>query len=166
MRLLSSGNLRAALFTLLALGSLSLKAAVGPPRDHHGGPRPGAFERSAIAALQSRHFSTRMQIFSQRSALVLAARGDCRLAVRDATQAADFRPLFAQDVRAIGPLTYLYDGHRYDRRPEFALRLNVLEARALGLLGVRRAAPIMVAFASTPGCGAGSFGLADLRVLS
>jgi len=166
MRLSGNASLRVAAFALLAMGSLGLKAAVGPPRDHHGGARPGEVERIAVATLQSRHFSTRLQTFGQRSALIFAGRGDCRLAVRDATQGADFRPLFAQDVRAIGTLTYLYDGRRYAQPPELPLRLQVLEARAYGLLGIRQSAPVLVAFAATPGCGEGDFGLADLRLES
>lgn len=163
MRPSGSASLRVAMFAILALASLGLKAAAGPTRDR-AGTGSGEFERIAADMLQSEHFSTSLRGFRYRTTLVLATRGSCRVAVRDAADSGDLATVFAQDVSAIGPVRYLYRGNRYSRPPQIALRLRQLETEAMGRLGLERSTPAIAAFAASPTCGDGDYGLGDIHL--
>lgn len=164
MRLPGSTRLRVAIFALLALGSLGLKAAVGPPRDGLVDRDPKRFDHAAIATLHAQNFSTSIRTFAHRSDLILAERGDCRIAVRDATSSLAMAAVFAEDTKAIGPVQYFYRGQQYSRPPGLRLRASRLEFEILERLGARSPKPSLSAFAASPGCGAGSFGFDDVRI--
>jgi len=164
MQLRGSTSVRAGLFAVLALGSLGLKATVGPPRDSLADRDPKRFEQTATGILHAQGFSTTLHTYQYRSTLVLAARGDCRVAVRDAKWGAGVAAVFAEDARTIGPVQYLYRGHRYSQPPGLSLRLGRLQYEILDRVGVHSPMPILVAFAGSPSCGDSQFGLADVRI--
>jgi len=159
-----SASLRLGLFALLALGSLGLKAAVGPPRDSLVGRDPRRFDLTILEILRSQDFSTKIRTFAYRSDLILAERGDCRLAVRDAKWGNAVTSIFAQDVQAIGPVRYLYRGNEYSTPPGLAVRLGRLQYETAARLGISSPMPLLVAFAASPACGDSRFRLANLRV--
>jgi hypothetical protein len=164
MHLPGSISFRAGVFAILALGSLGLKAAVGPPRDSMVDRDPRHFEQTVTGILHAQNFSTTMRTFPYRSTLVLAARGDCRIAIRDAKWGTGVTTVFAQDARMIGPVYYLYRGNRYSRPPGLSLRLGRLEFEILDRVGGHLPMHILVAFAASPSCGDSQFGLADVSV--
>jgi hypothetical protein len=166
MRLPVRGNVRIALFALLVLGSLSLKAAAGAPRDRLIESDPRHFERAVTGVLSAQHFVTNLRAYPYRPTLVLAARGNCRLAVRDATFGAALAPTFAEDARSVGPVRYFYRGDSFERPPGMILRFGRLEFEILGRLGFDRPMPVLVALAASPDCGRDRFGLADLHLES
>ena len=106
----------------------------------------------------------RLHTYQYRSTLVLAARGDCRVAVRDAKWGAGVAAVFAEDARTIGPVQYLYRGHRSSQPPGLSLRLGRLQYEILDRVGVHSPMPVLVAFAGSPSCGDSQFGLADVRI--
>jgi hypothetical protein len=159
-----SASARIGLFALLALSSLALKAAAGPPRDGLVGARAGEFERIASSRLQAQHFAIKTKTSLGFSTLLLAERGNCRLAVRDARRGSAFAPLFAQEARSIGRVTYLYRGRQYSAPPELTLRLRRIEAEVLHRLGLDSPIPVLVAFAASPSCGSTDFGMGAIRV--
>ena len=91
-------------FAVLALASLGIKATAGPARDGLADLQPGEFEKTVSATLERQHFSIQVKKFRYRSTLVLASRGSCRLAVRDARVSDGFESIFAQDASGIGPV--------------------------------------------------------------
>jgi hypothetical protein len=151
-------------FGALALSSLGLKAVAGPPRDGFTSATAGAFEQIASANLRAEGFTTRVKRFDYRSALVLAERGRCRVAARNATDGSGLERAFAADVRNVGGVTYLYRGERYARLPELSVRLHRIETEALARIGFRPPTPAVVAFAASPSCGRSDFGLSDVRL--
>jgi hypothetical protein len=151
------------MFAILAVASLGLKAAAGPPRDSLVGRDPGRFNRAVLAILHAQDFSTSVRTFAHRSDLILAQRGDCRIAVRDAKWGNAVTSVFAQDVESIGPVRYLYRGNEYSTPPGLAVRLGRLRYETTARLGISWPMPLLVAFAATPACGDSRFGLADLR---
>jgi len=166
MQLPASASVRIGAFVLLALGSLGLKAAVGPARDRLIDQDPATFEHTVNGILHAQNFSTTKRVFSFRSPLVLAVRGDCRIAVRDAKWGEGMGPVFSEDARAIGPVTYLYRGDRYSRPPGLTLRLGRLEFEILDRLGARPSLHVLTALALSPSCGNADFGLSDVTVPS
>jgi hypothetical protein len=164
MQTRGSANAQFALFTLLALGSLSLKAAAGPPRDRVINSEPQRFERSVQRILSAQQFGTSLRAYPYRSTLVLAQRGECRLAVRDATFGAALAPAFADDARDVGPIRYLYGGKSYEQPPGMIVRWGRLKFEILDRLGLKRPIPVMIALAESPKCGSAQFGLSDLKI--
>jgi hypothetical protein len=160
----ASASVRIGVFAILALGSLALKAIAGPPRDILVDKDPARFEQTVVGILRSQDFSTTRRTYPYRSTLVLAARGDCRIAVRDAKWGSGVAAVFAQDARMIGPVYYLYRGHRYSRPPGLSVRFGRLEYEILERVGMHRPMHLLVAFAASPSCGDSQFGLADVRV--
>jgi hypothetical protein len=158
-----SASLRTGIFALLALGSLGLKAAVGPPRGSLADRDPGRFDQLVLSTLHAQHFSTGVRTFAHRSDLILAERGDCRIAVRDAKWGNAIESVFAEDVEAIGPVRYLYRGNEYSRPPALTVRLGRLQYETRARLGMPSAPPFLIAVAASPACGDSRFGLADLR---
>lgn len=163
MRRHVSNSIRVGVFALLALGSLGLKAAVGPPRDSLVGRDPRQFDLTVLEILHSQNFSMKVRTFAHRSDLIVAERRDCRLAVRDAKWGNAVTSVFAQDVEAIGPVRYLYRSNEYSTPPGLAVRLGRLRYETAARLGISSPMPLLVAFAASPACGDSRFGLADLR---
>lgn len=164
MRLPVSSNIRIFLFASLALGSLGLKAAAGPPRDRSIASDPARFERAVTAILGQQHFTTSIRTYPYRSPLVLAEDGKCRLAIRDATFSSALAPTFAKDAQSIGPVRYFYRGQSYERPPSMIVRLVRLRTEILDRLGIDRSMPVVVALAASPQCGRGQFGLSDVHL--
>lgn len=164
MRRRVSDRLVLAAFGLLAISSLGLKAAAGPPRDGLMDIAAGRFEVIASATLRSQHFSTVEHTFAHRSAMIVAVRGTCRLGVRDARAGVAAVTAFARDATAIGTVRYLYRGRSYDQPPAFAMRIGRIETEVQSRLGLSAQAPMPVALAASPSCGTGDFGLADVNI--
>ena len=71
---------------------------------------------------------------------------------------------FARDASTIGPVRYLYKARTYDAPPGLTIRLGRLETEILGRIGLQKRAHIPVAVATSPGCGAGDYGLSDFSL--
>ena len=160
----ASVSLRGILFVVLVAGSLGLKAAAGPARDNQLNSDPKRFERRAMSILQAQGFATDRRAFPYRSTMILAARGDCRIAARNANWGSAVTEVYAQDARQIGPVSYLYRGNRYPTPPGLRVRLGRLEFEILDRLGVRPNLHVLTALAASPACGGGDFGLSDITV--
>ena len=160
----ASASLRGTLFAVLVLGSLGLKAAAGPARDNQLNSDPKRFERSVTSILQAQGFATDRRAFPYRSTIILAARGKCRIAARNANWGSAVTEVYAQDARQIGPVAYLYRGKRYAVPPGLRVRLGRLEFEILDRLGARPDLHLLTALAASPACGDSDFGLADITV--
>ena len=164
MRRRVSDRVVLAAFVLLAIGSLGLKAAAGPPRDGLMDVPSSEIDRELKSILQAQRFAVQAQPFAHRSTMILATRGSCRLVVRDARDGAAVATAFTRDAAGIGIVRYLYRGGSYDQPPAFAMRLGRIETEAKNRLGVSARAPIPVALAAARACGNGDYGLADVRI--
>lgn len=164
MRRRASDRVVLAALGLLAISSLGLKAAAGPPRDGRMNVSADRFAQQLSSSLQAKDFIVEVRPFAHRSALVLGVRGACRLGVRDARDGAALQTAFSRDATDIGTVRYLYRGRSYAEPPPFAMRLGRIETEILSRFGRAPKAPMPVAFAASPGCGAGDFGLADVRI--
>jgi hypothetical protein len=164
MRRRASDRLILAAVAMLAVTSLGLKAAAGPPRDGLMNVGAERLNMQLAAILRSQHFAIAEQRFRYRSTLILATRGACRLGVRDARDGAAMATAFGGDAAMIGTVRYLYRGRSYDQPPGFAMRLGRIETEALDRLGMSTQAPMPVAIAASPACGSRVFGLEDLRI--
>ena len=96
--------------------------------------------------------------------MIIATRGSCRLGVRDARGGTAIETAFARDAAQIGTVRYQYRGRSYEHVPGFAMRLGRIETEVRSRLGASAPAPMPVAVAASPGCGAGDYGLADIRI--
>ena len=164
MRRSGSDRLVLTAFVLLAVSSLGLKAAAGPPRDGLMDVPSEVLDRQLSAKLRAQHFTTSVQQFGHRSSQVVGTRGSCRVAVRDAREGVAHEVLFAQDAASIGPVRYLFKGKSYEHPPTFAMRIGRLETEAMSRLGMAPREPALIALAASPGCGSGDFGLFDFRI--
>jgi hypothetical protein len=160
----ASDKLVLAAFALLAVSSLALKAAAGPPRDGLMDISTNRFERAVSGILLRQQFALAERTFSHRSTLIVGSRGACQLGVRDARDGAAVATAFATDAGGIGPVRYLYRGHNYDQPPSFAMRLGRIQTEVMSRLGKAPRAPMPVALAVSPACGTSDFGLADVRI--
>jgi hypothetical protein len=151
-------------FALLAVSSLGLKAAAGPPRDGLMDVSGARLDRELASRLKAKNFTVIASQFSHRSSMILGVRGSCRVAARDAREGAAHEILFSRDAKSVGPVRYFYRGRSYGDPPTFAMRFGRLETEAMGRLGMSPREPVPVAFAATPSCGLDDFGLADVRV--
>jgi len=164
MRPHGNDSLVLAALGLLAVTSLGLKAAAGPPHDGLMDIGAGRFETLASKTLERQHFSIARQSFPHRTTLIVATRGTCRLGVRDARAGAAMVTTFARDAAGIGTVRYLYRGQRYEEPPAFAMRLGRIRTEVLSRLGLSPQAPMPVALAASPGCGTADFGFGDVKV--
>jgi hypothetical protein len=164
VRLRGSDRLLLCGFAALAVGSVGLKAAAGPPRDGFTDSRPGELEDELQARLRSQAFATAVRQPPMRSAIILAQRGRCRLSVRDARGGESFKTVYASDARTIGPVRYLYEGQAYPEMPGVAVRWGRLRAELKSRTGLDTSAPVPVALATSSGCGSNDFGLDDVRL--
>jgi hypothetical protein len=159
-----SDKLVLAAFALLAISSLGLKAAAGPPRDGLMDVPSGEIDRELKSILQVQGFTVQAQPLAHRSTMIVATRGSCRLVARDARDGAAVATAFTRDAAEIGSVRYLYRGRSYDQPPAFAMRLGRIETEAKNRLGVSAQAPMPVALAAAPACGNGDYGLGDVRI--
>ena len=160
-----SVSMRAILFVALAVGSLGIKAAAGPTRDSLLNSDSSKFERSALSILRSQGFATSLRSFGDfRSTMVIASRGECRVAARNATWGSAVKEIYGQDASDIGPVSYLYRGHRYGAPPGLRVRLGRLEFEILDRLVTRPPLHVLTALAASPSCGGADFGLADVTL--
>jgi len=164
VRLHGSDRLLLCGFAALAVGSVGLKAAAGPPRDGFTDSRPGQIEDELQDRLRSQSFVTTVRRVPTRTALILAQKGECRLSVRDARGGISFATVFARDARGIGPVRYLYEGRAHPEMPGLAVRWGRFRAELKARLGLGRSAPVPVALATSPGCGRNDFGLDEVRL--
>ena len=151
-------------FALLAISSLGLKAVAGPPRDGLMDVPSDQLVRRLSNSLAAQNFATESRSFEHLSTIVFATRGACRLGVRDARGGTAIETPFARDAAPIGHLRYLYRGRSYDHVPAFAMRLGRIETELRSRLGLSARAPMPIAMAASPACGASDYGLADVRI--
>jgi hypothetical protein len=147
----------------LALISVGLKAAAGPPDDGLG-TTPQQVETQLANTLRGQGFSTTINHNKFQNSTVNGQRGDCHLSVRDAHEGAQIVATFARDARAIGPVRYLYRGAVSDTPPSVAAWLDRFGNKVYNRLGLQRRVPVPIALATSPGCGGQNFGLSDFRV--
>lgn len=159
-------SIRALLFVALALGSIGLKAAAGPARDNFVVADDGRFEPTIRSILQSQHFTKLGRRVDLHGTLVLASRGDCRIAVRNARWGSGMADIYARDASDVGPLFFLYRGHRYAAPPGLRIRVGRLEFEVLDRLGTQPDLHVLTAVAASPSCGEDDFGLSDVSVHS
>ena len=164
MRALASNKALLTLFGALAVASVGLKAAAGPPPDGAYDVHPRQVETQLEATLRGQGFSTDAESRPDRTEMIFGRRGECVLAARDARGGANFDGVFAADVRRIGKLRYLYRGKSYDQPPSLAFRVGRFQNEVLNRLGFKRAMAVPIALASTGGCGSGNFGLDAIRI--
>ena len=163
MRPTANDRLVLAAFGLLAISSLGLKAAAGPPRDGLE-VNTADIDQRLVATLQRERFTTAEQMIPHRSTLIIGTRGGCLIGARDARDGTKSATVFARDAASIGPVRYLYRGRTYDQAPAFAMRLGRIETEVMSRLGASPQAPIPVALAASRQCRTENFGLADLRI--
>ena len=164
MRPLASNKALLTLFGALAVASVGLKAAAGPPPDGAYDVHPRQVETQLEATLRGQGFSTDAESRPDRSEMIFGRRGECLIAARDARGGANFDGVFAADVRRIGKLRYLYRGKSYDQPPSLAFRVGRFQNEVLNRLGLKHAMAVPIALASTGGCGSGNFGLDAIRI--
>src|SRR5947208_15732945 len=99
-----------------------------------------------------------------RTPIVSASNGQCRLSVQDARGGESYKDIFSQDARGIGPVRYLYAGRTYAAVPGITIRLGRLEAELESRFGRGSGAPVPLALATSPECGANNFGLDEVRI--
>ena len=144
------------------MSSIGLKGAAAPPNDGLVAVRPVEVEAELVNRLRAQGFATEVRRFRERSAIVLASRGDCRLAARDARGGTMFMTIFASDTASIGSIRYLYRGSSYDLLPAVAMRIGRFETETQTRFGMPASAHIAIALSTSPGCGGNAFGLEDV----
>lgn len=160
---IASDKLILAALALLTVGSVGLKGAAGPPADASTAA-PDQLDLRLARTLQAQGFATTVHPYPNRSPAVLATRGQCRLSVRDAANAASDAAIFAVDAASIGPVRYLFQGRQSKEPPAVAMRIARLNAELRWKLGLGGTAPVPLGLAASPGCGSSDFGLANLSV--
>ena len=164
MRHRGSDKLLLAGFIALAAGSVSLKAAIGPPRDGFTDGHAGQLDDYLTSILHSRGFATGFVRRKMQSSIVLGQKGQCRIAIRDARAGKCTKAVFAWDARDIGPVRYLYRGRVYSAVPAIRYRLIRLSTGLMSRFRMTHSASVPVAVATSPECGADDFGLSDVRI--
>ena len=164
MRLNVSDSLLLAAFAILCVGSFALKASAGPPKGAAVGIHSTPIDELLVNLLQRQGYVTEVRSFRERSALVLARRGGCRLAARNATGGTMYQTIFATDAAPVGRMRYLYRGSSYSASPTVALRLGRLETEVRSRFGMPAPVSLVVALATSPECGGRTFGLENLSV--
>src|SRR5690348_15237773 len=159
MQSAGSNRLLLGAFAALAIGSLGLKAAAGPPQDGFADPRPLATEQQLIGKLRAQGFSTSLTPRRYQSSVVYAERGGCRLSVRRARGDDAENAVYSREAASIGPVRYLYDGVRYASAPTLKIRIGRLQTELLDRVGLAPNIHVPIALATSRGCGAGDFGL-------
>jgi hypothetical protein len=152
------------IFGALAISSLGLKAAAGPPQDGFADPRPLATEARLTAILRAQGFGTGLSPRRYQSSVVYAERGGCRLSARRARGDDAENAVYAHEAAPIGPVRYLYAGRRYASAPTLKIRIGRLETELLGRMGLKPNIHVPIAVATSSGCGTRDFGLEDVQV--
>jgi len=163
VRLNVSNSVFLAAVFALALISVGLKAAAGPPDDGKGAPDSRVNEQLA-SALKAQGFSISLSPRAYQSWVIMGKRGDCRLSVRDAREGIQVATVFSREAGDIGPVRYLYRGTSSDSPPATSVWLDRFQNKVLNRLRVQRRIPVPVALATSPACSGQNFGLSDFRV--
>ena len=121
-------------------------------------------EEGIIRDLQSHGFSARIQPTRLHGTIVLAARGACRLTVRDASRGEWEMGIYARDAAGIGPRRFLMAEKSYDAPPSFPILAERLRAPVTKALGLNASVPVALALATSPDCGTSDFGLSKTQV--
>jgi hypothetical protein len=153
-----------AVFAALAVASVGLKSAVAAPSSTRDADSGKLFQQQVIGVLTSEGFRTSIEPRKIQSSIIHATRGNCRLTVRDARAGKAIAAAFARDAREIGTLQYWYKGSSYQEPPGIRLRIGYFEANSMKWAGRTLPLPIPLALARSSACGAGDFGLADIRI--
>ena len=152
------------LFIVLLAGSVGLKALKGPQVRESTQAAPGLLESEIVRNLHAQGFSTRLDLTGLHGTIVFAARGSCRLSVRDAGHVEWEKGIYERDAAAVGPLRFLMAGKSYDLPPSLAILVERMRGRLSRGLRLAGNAPVALAFAASPACGGSDFGLSNTQV--
>ena len=159
MRSLASDRVAAGLFAAMLIASVSLKALIGPPVKDAPRSGPGLIEAQTVRSLEAQGFSTKVQDTRLHGFIVFAAKGDCRLSVRDARKGPAEMLIYERDAAPIGKVRYLIAGSRYESPPTLALLMAKIETKVIQGLGLSGNVPVAVALATSSACQDRDFGL-------
>lgn len=151
----------AGIFALATIGSLAVKDALASaPQVELSGKT-----NAAIAAmLRGQGFAVRVEPHRFQSWIFFGTRGACRIAARDAVNAAHYAEAFREQMARIGSVRYLYRGNRTVGPPELTALVYRLVPRSLDRFGVHISRSVPIAVATSAGCSGGDFGLAHIAV--
>lgn len=150
------------LLVLATIGSLAVKDALASaPQVELAGKTNAAIER----ALRSQGFAVRVEPHRFQSWIYFGTRGACRVAARDAVNAAHYSEAFREQMARIGAVRYLYRGYRSAGPPEMTALIYRLVPRSLDRFGIHIARSVPVALATSAGCPGGDFGLDRIAVV-
>jgi hypothetical protein len=152
------------LFIVLLAGSVGLKALKGPQVRESTQSAPGLLESEIVRNLDSRGFTTRLGSTRLHGTIVFAARGKCRLSVRDAGHVEWEKGIYERDAVAVGPMRFLMAGKSYDSPPSLAILVERMKGRLTRGLQLAGNAPVALAFAASSACGDSDFGLSKTQV--
>ena len=142
MRFSAPARLILAAALLLTLGAKAAWTRRAPE------PDAGLFTARVEAHLQARGFETR-QLRRPFGTLVIARDADCRMMVSDYRPHGTFGDALASYGRAVGPLHYVWRGHRSDSAPKLLPLSEFFVERELRRLGFSpRRHPILAVAAS------------------
>lgn len=152
----------AGIFALATIGSLAVKDALASaPQVELSGKT-----NAAIAAmLRGQGFAVRVEPHRFQSWIYFGARGTCRIAARDALNAANHSEAFRVQMARIGSVRYLYRGARSVGPPELTALVYRLVPHSLDRFGIHIARSVPVAVATGPGCANSDFGLERIAVV-
>lgn len=153
-----------AVLGILAVSSLTLKAAMGPTVLAPPRTGPASVAGRVQTILSSQGFETSIRHLKIQSPIVFGQRGACTLSVRDASGGAATQAAYADDARRIGPVRYFYKGNSFSSPPMLRIHFAVIESSLLNSLGFQRDLHVPLALAASHACGRESFGLEDLEL--
>ena len=163
MRSVAEAKLPIAIFAVLLVTSVGLKAALGPQSHNPSRAGPELIDDRMARNLESQGFSTSRRHSKWQGTTIFATKGDCRLSVRNASHSPGERTVYARDAAKIGQVRYLMGGRSYDSPPTLAILISKVETKFLDRLRIRGSVPVPVALATSPACGGRDFGLGDIR---
>ena len=151
----------AGLLALATIGSLAVKDALASaPQVELAGKTNAAI----AATLRGQGFAVRVEPHRFQSWIFFGTRGACRIAARDAVNAAHYTEAFREQMAGVGSVRYLYRGNRSVGPPELTALVYRLLPRSLDRFGVHVARSAPVAVATSSGCPDGDFGLERIAV--
>ncbi|WP_353204612.1 hypothetical protein [Sphingomonas sp.] len=149
------------LLVLATIGSLAVKDALASaPQVELSGKTNAAI----AAALREQGFAVRVERHRFQSWIFFGTRGACRIAARDAVNAAHYSEAFREQMARVGSVRYLYRGNRSAGPPELTALVYRLVPRSLDRFGLHIARNAPVAVATSGGCPDGDFGLDRMTV--
>ena len=149
------------LLVLATIGSLAVKDALASaPQVELSGKTNAAI----ATALRGQGFAVRVEPHRFQSWIFFGTRGACRIAARDAVNAAHYSEAFREQMARIGSVRYLYRGNRSAGPPELTALVYRLVPRSLDRFGMHIARSVPIAVATSGSCPDGDFALDRITV--